>query len=588
MRGFDIDHGTDLSLEVDGMPVNMVSHAHGQGYADLHFVIPELISYVDFDKGPHFADKGDFTTAGYVDFQTKNVLEENFVKVEGGQFNTLRAVAGANLFPASTAGRTKGYVGAEYFLTDGFVDSPQDFRRFNVTTKVSTTLKNDDQLTAGASYFTSSWDASGQIPQRAVSNGMITRTGAIDDTEGGRTSRTNVFLKHVHQFSNLAHITSQIYAIHYDFNLYSNFTFFLNDPVNGDQIQQREHRMIYGYKSAYTVGGSIGSKELVTELGGGFRIDDVDDVSLSHTLRRNSLSDIQKGDVNEANINLYLNETLRISDRWSATAGVRFDHFTFKYKDALLGSVQSADQSIVNPKLHLNYQPNNTSHYFVRVGTGFHSNDARVVTEQRGRQILPRAYGVDIGMNKKISDALFVHAAVWALDLDQEFVYVGDEGIVEPGGKTHRAGVDLSLRYEILPWLFLDTDLNITRPKAKEEPIDNDYIPLAPTLSSIGGLSFNLKNGLNGTLRYRYIADRAANEDKSVVAKGYFITDAVINYSRDRYEFGFSIENLFNAEWNEAQFDTESRLFHEAQSVSEIHFTPGTPFFLKLKACFYF
>lgn len=587
LRGFDIDHGTDLSLEVDGMPVNMVSHAHGQGYADLHFVIPEFINYVDFDKGPYFANKGDFTTAGYVDFQTKNVLEENFVKLEGGRFNTWRSVAGVNLFSPNTE-RTKGYIGGEFFFTDGFVESPQDFKRVNLTTKISTLLKNEDQITIGGSYFTSSWDASGQIPSRAIANGMITRYGSIDDTEGGNTSRGNLFVKHGHRFNNQARITSQAYAVYYDFDLYSNFTFYLNDPVNGDQIRQREQRMIYGFKSQYSVSGTLSGKDLITEVGGGFRIDDVNDVALSRTRLRSFLSDEQKGDVNEANINFFVNETIMISDSWSATAGLRFDHLAIKYKDALQGTIQAASQSIVNPKLHINYHPNHSSHFFVRAGTGFHSNDARVIMTERGRQILPRAYGVDVGMNKKINDKLFVHAALWGLDLEQEFVYVGDEGIVEAGGKTRRAGIDLSMRYEILPWLFLDTDLNVTRPKAKEEPEGSDYIPLAPTLSSIGGLSFNLKNGLNGTLRYRYIADRAANEDNSVIAKGYFITDAVLNYSRERYEFGITVENIFDRPWNEAQFDTESRLLNEVDPVSEIHFTPGTPFFFKLKACFYF
>jgi outer membrane receptor protein involved in Fe transport len=219
---------------------------------------------------------------------------------------------------------------------------------------------------------------------------------------------------------------------------------------------------------------------------------------------------------------------------------------------------------------------------------GFHSNDARVVTQQEGQEILPKAYGVDLGLNTKITDRLFLHAALWRLDLQQEFVYVGDEGIVEPSGRTRRAGIDLSLRYEILPWLFLDGDLNLTDPKAKDEPEAQNYIPLAPTISSIGGLSVKMKNGFNGTLRYRYIGDRAANEDNSVIANGYFLADAVVNYTREKFEVGVSAENIFDVDWNEAQFDTESRLIDESEPVSEIHFTPGTPLFLKLKATFFF
>ena len=587
LRGFDIDHGTDLNLEVDGLPVNMVSHAHGQGYSDLHFVIPELINYVDFNKGPYYADKGDFTTAGFVDFQTKNVLEDNFAKVEAGQFGTFRTVAGINLFSKKHE-RTTGYIGTEFFRTDGFVESPQDFSRLNITSKVSTQLKNNDNLTAGASFFTSKWDASGQIPTRAVNAGLITRFGSIDDTEGGETIRLNVFVKHNHQFGNGAYFNHQAYAVYYGFDLFSNFTFFLNDPVNGDQIKQEETRMIYGYKSNYAATGQFLGNELISDIGVGWRLDDVSDVSLSRAVKRSLLNYEQRGDVREFNLNGYVSETLILSEKWSLNAALRFDYFNFKYFNKLTISEKSVGKGIVTPKLNINYQLNPNIQLFAKTGFGFHSNDARVVIEQTSNEILPRAFGVDFGINSKITERLFAHAALWGLDLDQEFVYVGDEGIVEPSGRTRRAGIDLSLRYEIMPRLFLDGDLNLTKPTARDEAEGHDYVPLAPTFSSIGGISYETKNGFNGTLRYRYIGDRAANEDKSVIADGYFLADAVINYRKEKFEVGLSAENLFDVDWNEAQFDTESRLIGESDSVSEIHYTPGTPLFVKMKFTFFF
>jgi outer membrane receptor protein involved in Fe transport len=242
----------------------------------------------------------------------------------------------------------------------------------------------------------------------------------------------------------------------------------------------------------------------------------------------------------------------------------------------------------MSPKIKVNYQMTSKSHFFLKTGLGFHSNDARVVTEQTGREILPRAYGIDLGLNTKITERLFLHTAFWGLDLDQEFVYVGDGGIVEPSGETRRFGVDLSIRYEIMPGLFLDGDVNWTNPKAKGEAEGEDYIPLAPTISSIGGITYKMKNGINGSLRYRYIGDRAANEDNSVIAKGYFIADAVLNYTRPNFEIGLSVENLSDIDWNEAQFDTESRLTGESDPVSEIHFTPGTPLFMKMQVTFFF
>jgi outer membrane receptor protein involved in Fe transport len=211
-----------------------------------------------------------------------------------------------------------------------------------------------------------------------------------------------------------------------------------------------------------------------------------------------------------------------------------------------------------------------------------------VVVAQGGEEILPRAYGLDVGANIKLGDKLLLNTALWMLDLDQEFVYVGDEGIVEPSGKTTRRGIDLSLRYQPLQWLYFDADANITDPKSKGAPEGEDYIPLAPSLTSMGGVTWRFLNGFNGSIRYRYLGDRPANENNSVVAEGYFLLDAVLKYTSKSFELTFSAENLMNEEWNEAQFDTESRLAGEAEPVSEIHFTPGTPLFFKAGIAFLF
>jgi outer membrane receptor protein involved in Fe transport len=183
---------------------------------------------------------------------------------------------------------------------------------------------------------------------------------------------------------------------------------------------------------------------------------------------------------------------------------------------------------------------------------------------------------------------LLINAAAWYLYLEQEFVYVGDEGIVEPSGKTRRMGIDVSGRYQFTNWLFADINLNIAQPRSLEESKGNDYIPLAPTLTSTGGISVQMKRGFNGSLRYRFITDRPANENNSVIAKGYTVTDFSFNYTKKKYELGLAIENLFNVEWNETQFDTESRLKNEPAPVSEIHFTPGVPFFARVKMAVFF
>jgi hypothetical protein len=592
LRGFDIDHGTDINLEVDGLPVNMVSHAHGQGYSDLHFLIPEIVGTVDFNKGPYYAAKGNMTTAGYAAFHTRDALDQNMVKVEGGRFGTFRNVNAIPLFDRQhDNNRSNAYIASEYFRTDGFFDANQNFNRLNLMGKYTAYLDGNQVVTAGLSTFNSRWDASGQVPERAIANGDITRFGSIDPTEGGETSRSNAWIKHVKTLDIGAVIENQLYYSRYDFNLISNFTFFLNDPVNGDQITQSETRNIYGYRGNYTHDHTLGGLAVQSEIGAGFRYDDINDIHLVHTRSRKIfLNDIARGDIDETNLYAYVQEILHLSPKLSVNAAVRLDHFTFNYIDALTPEYdrQSVSKATVSPKLNFSYNATRKLNLFVKSGVGFHSNDTRVVVAQKGEDILPKAYGVDVGATVKVSDKLLLTAAAWTLHLDQEFVYVGDEGVVEPGGKTLRQGLDLSLRYQIMPWLYLDGDVNLTDPQAKDAPDGEDYIPLAPTFTSIGGLSFRMTNGINGSLRYRYMGDRAANEDNSVKANGYFLADAVLKYTRAKFELSFVAENLFNEAWNEAQFDTESRLQNEVDPVSEIHFTPGTPFFFKTGISFFF
>ncbi|MFC2104581.1 TonB-dependent receptor plug domain-containing protein, partial [Bacteroidota bacterium] len=246
-RGFDIDHGTDVNITVDGLPVNMVSHAHGQGYADLHFLIPEIIDNIDYGKGPYYADKGNFTTAGYAAFRTKDRITNSQISVDYGKFNTLRTLALVDLLDKSN--NANAYIAGEYTLTDGAFESPQHFNRLNLFSKYSASISSDQKITLQTSYFQSKWDASGQIPQRAVDANVINRFGAIDDTEGGITSRTNLSLNHFKYINDKTSVKNRVYYTKYDFELYSNFTFYLNDPINGDQIKQKENRNIIGVES---------------------------------------------------------------------------------------------------------------------------------------------------------------------------------------------------------------------------------------------------------------------------------------------------------------------------------------------------
>ncbi len=589
LRGFDIDHGTDINLSVDGLPVNMVSHAHGQGYSDLHFVIPETVESVDFNKGPYYADKGDFTTAGYAAFQTKRKPEHNLFKLEGGEFGQKRGVLLLNLLNNKSKSREENaYIAGEAFGMNGYFESPQNFERFNLFGKYTHRWNDRSMFTATASSFASKWNASGQIPERAVEQRSISRFGSIDNTEGGETSRTNVSLQYLTTLSNGSLIESQMYYSRYDFNLYSNFTFFLNDPVNGDQINQQEGRNIIGYNGSYSSQKMLFGKLLDHSAGVQIRHDDINNIRLSHTFQRERLEDFKRGNIGETNLGIYINEKIELNQYFSLSTALRFDYFHFQYEDQLSLQTKSKTANLFSPKFTLDFSPNQNVSFYLKAGQGFHSNDARVVVDQKVNNTLPKATGIDLGTLFKPSKNLLINAAIWALDLRQEFVYVGDVGIVEPSGATLRTGADLSIRYQLNNWIFADIDLNYTLPRTIDAPKGKNYIPLAPILSSVAGISFQNKNGLNGSIRSRMIGDRPANEDNSLVANGYFLLDTNINYTKSKYEIGLSAENIFNQKWKEAQFATTSRLQSETDPVNEIHFTPGSPLFLKLKFTVFF
>ncbi len=590
LRGFDIDHGTDINVTVDGMPVNMVSHAHGQGYADLHFLIPELTNSVDYGKGPYYSSHGNLGTAGYVGLSTLNSLDKSTIKLEAGQFNTIRTLAMIDLLPKRLKEKgTNAYIASEFLYSDGPFKSPQHFNRFNIFGKLNTKVFRKTKLEFSASTLSSDWDASGQVPERAIKSGSIDRFGYIDSSEGGYTSRTNLNLQLFSKLKNSAEWRNQVYYSRYNFNLHSNFTFFLNDPVNGDQIRQKEGRNIYGFLSTFSKRYSLKNSEWHSTYGTGFRYDQTQNSELSNTINRNTvLSYRQLGDIDEFNGFFYTNQSIETGN-WLFDIGSRFDFFHFSYFDQLQNrELPTRNKQIISPKLSVQYTFSERMQLYTKLGRGFHSNDSRLIVSNTGKEILPAAYGGDIGVNLKPFKGLFINAAAWYLYLEQEFVYVGDEGIVEASGKTRRIGIDLSARYQLNKWLFADLNVNIAKPRSIDEAKGEDYIPLAPTLTSTGGISWQMKNGINGSLRYRHLNDRTANETKTVIAKGYTIADLQINYTKKRYEFGISIENLFNTKWNETQFETESRLKNETDPVSEIHFTPGTPFFARAKLAIFF
>ncbi|TWR27721.1 TonB-dependent receptor [Mucilaginibacter achroorhodeus] len=587
LRGFDNDHGTDINMSVDGMPINMVSQAHGQGYADSHFIIPETIESTTYKKGMYDADKGDLAVTGWVNFNTANAISGNTIKAEAGQFDTYRLLGMVNLLNDNA--KVKGqswYAASEYRYSNSYFDNPQHFNRFNFFTKYHGRLNANNILTLSASTMYSKWKASGQIPESAVDEGIIGFYGAIDPNEGGLTSRTNVNAQLLTTLGNNDLLKNQLYYSRYKFDLHTNFTFYLVDTVNGDEIRQREARNLFGYNGSYLHESYIGGTKLTSEFGINARLDATKGSELSHTVNNFTLLDpLKLGNITETSAGAYLSETFQFTPKFSLNAGLRFDQFFYRYNNKLPSDstlngagIYKATNNIISPKINFYYQATDKAQFYLFLGKGFHSNDTRVVVTEKGLQTLPAAYGADLGSIIKPTKNLLFNAAIWYSYLQKEFVYAGDGGSVEFSGRTRRVGIDLSGRYQPLSSVYLDADINYAHGRAIDDPAGQNYIPLAPVWSSTGGVTYIFRDGFNGSLRYRWLGNRAANEDYSLKAEGYFVNDLVLNYTKRRYEIGITINNLFNVKWKETQFETETRLKGQ-MPINNIAFTPGTKFF---------
>ncbi len=599
LRGFDADHGTDVNISFDGMPVNMVSHAHGQGYADMHFIIPETVSGYEFGKGAYYTDKGDFTTAGYVTYNSFNVLDHNTLKVEGGEFSHARVVAMMNLLSdkALDKGRS-AWLAGEGLYFDGPFHYGMHFNRGNLFGKFITPLNESNKLTLEASTFSSGWRSSGELPNRAIVEGYVKdRFGVIDSAQGGNTTRTNAMMRLQTNLNDRLTLENQVYYTHYFLNLVSNFTFYYSYPAEGDEFRQHESRNLYGYNGKLLQKNYLSNATLTSSAGWGIRSDNIDPLYLAHSQKGEILNYLQLGNTRENALNGYLDETLQ-AGAWLFDACARVDYLHFYYNNRSTDSAAvvyqgvnpRAGKAIVSPKLSVQYTIDPQTQVYVKLGKGFHSNDARIVIANRGYDILPAAYAADLGINWKPAPRLFVNAALWYLYLKQEFTYgadLGDDAVV-PGGRTRREGIDLSVRYQVNDWLFGYLNANAAHPRTLDVPKAESYIALAPTFTSTAGLDFRFPGGWNGGISYRYMHDRPGNENNTLTASGYFITDMTVNYTKKKYEIGLIIENLFDTQWKESQFEELSRLKNETRPVDELSYTPGIPFFAKLKFSVFF
>jgi outer membrane receptor protein involved in Fe transport len=579
LRGFDADHGTDVNITVDDVPVNMISHGHGQGYADLHFIIPETIGSIDVVKGPYFARFGDLATAGAVTFHTRDSIERNVLALEGGQFNTYRGFAMLG-DPVRITG-LKYYAAAEVFGTRGYFDAPQDMQRYNVFAKAIAPLESCS-ITASLMSFASSWDASGQIPQRVVP--VIGRFGAVDDGEGGNTSRSTAMLKYETAGADPFNVTASLTK--YNFKLFSDFTFFARDSVRGDMIEQNDNRTVLAFKAEKRATWSLSDNVIMqTRAGLNARADNIHVALFEDSARLRHATTVD-AEISQRQFGSYVEQEILLPFA-TLQFGARADHINFHVSDLNAnGATGQAEQFVISPKANLSI-PLGAASIFANSGFGFHSNDARAVVLDKSAS-LPRAFGSELGMRYGNSRDIFsASAAAWMLDLDEELVYVGDEGTTERSGRTRRQGIDLELSVHPWDWLTINSSLTLSKGRYRDLAEGENMIPLAPDRTLTGSAIVDLEP-LVFAMHMRHIGDRPANEDGSVTALGYTVLDLTTHYDLGSYRIFASMNNLFDVDWNEAQFDTESRLRGESGPVSELHFTPGTPRDLRLGVSYSF
>jgi len=573
LRGFDADHGTDVALYIDGLPVNLRSHAHGQGYADLHFLIPETVQRLDGFKGPYFVEFGDFATAGAFNFVMRDTVDENYAEAAGGSWGTQRYLT----LISPTRDALKTLVAIEYYRSDGPFEHPNGYERFNLFAKAKATLAEGMDLAVWASYYMADWHGSGEIPTRAVRAGVISRFGSIDPNEGGSTQRANLNADWRWKLDENQLVAVHTYGTYYELDLFNDFTFFLNDAQNGDEINQRDRRFMAGFDALYQYQTRPFGVSLTSSAGFQYRID-TPRVVLATSVQRHQLARTQDVSIVEQSYSPFVKFDVVPLPWLRFVTGARGDIFTYDVHsrvnttgDDLNGRVTKARPNV---KANLALGPWYQTEFFANFGTGYHSNDARAVISDPNLTALPTAQGYEFGLRSKAIPRTELSLTYWVIDLASELVFVGDDGTTEARGPSHREGIEFAMRVKILDWLTFSGDVTA----AKAEFKSGGAIPLAPLLTSRADLTARLPWGLSSSFAMRFLGDRYADEERHQTARGYLLFDFTTRYRYKWLEAFVSIENLANTEYREAQFFFTSRLAGEpAGGVPDIHYTPGNP-----------
>ncbi len=590
LRGYNLDHGTDFATYVAGMPVNLPTNAHGQGYSDLNFVIPELVSRIDFKKGPYYAEEGDFSTVGASHIHYFDVLpySTGLALVTLGSYDYTRALAAAS--PAVGDGHL--LMAFEYQGTNGPWENPEDFNKYNAVLRYSQgSALRGFNITAMA--YDAKWNSTDQIPQRAVDEGLISRFGAIDASDGGQTTRYSLSFEGNTPLRGLGDPQFQLnaFVIGYNLDLWSNFTFFLDDTTNGDQFHQADRRQIYGLRPNLAWAGKLWGAESTTRVGLQLRYDDID-VTLTNTASRQFVSLTRQDHVGEGTAGVFAENATQWTRWFRSVLGIRFDYFNFDDTSSNPVNSGQTDANITSPKVSLIFGPWSKTEYFVNAGYDFHSNDARgvftTVDPKTGDIVeavtpLVRTKGAELGVRTEIIPKVQTSLALWILTQASELVFVGDAGTTEPSRSSRREGIEWIASYQPLPWLLLDFELSLSKARFTStdpaDPTAGDYIPGAiPATAHFGAAIQNLGHW-SGAFELRYFSSYPLTEDNSVRSSASTLANARVAYQFNKtWSARLDVLNLFNTQANDITYFYTSRLPTEpVGGVDDIHFHPVEP-----------
>jgi outer membrane cobalamin receptor len=581
LRGFNLDHGTDFATFVDGVPVNMPSHAHGQGYSDLNFLIPELIAGIDYRKGVYYPEEGDFSAAGAAEIHYRSRLDESFVSATAGE-------QGYRRLAAATSGAFGGgelLIGGDFGVTDGPWVLPEDYRRASGLIKYTA---GDDGFgySVALTGYGGDWRATDQIPQRAVSSGLISRFGNIDPTDGGRTHRFSVSAEARGQLGAGAW-RAQTWWLDYRLDLFSNFTYF-TDPVHGDQFEQYDHRHAYGATVSYSLPAGRLAEEGTLSTGVQVREDHIDPLALYDTSGRVRWKTVS---VSQARITAaagYLAWELQPLSWWRVRLGARFDSQHFDVRANLTANSGTASASLVSPKLTLAFGPWSRTEYFLDFGRGFHSNDARgtTLTVDPNDGVTPvskvtplaRAAGAEAGVRSRPTPGLELAATLWTLRLESELVLDDDASATVPSGATRRHGLELTAAAHPQTWLRLDLDLAWTRARFTNLPAAGHYLPNAPEKVAALGIELNRPSGWFGGAHLRYLGASPLTQDDTVRSRPSLQVNAEAGYYfSPALAATVSVFNLLDRPDDDIEYYYASRLRTESAAVNDLHFHPMEP-----------